>query len=366
MFMDFSLLPPEINSARMYCGPGSGSLRGAAAAWDEVSVELQSIAETYGSVLSDLTSFEWLGPSSEALSAAVTPYIEWLNKTAAQTKQTATQASVAATAFDQALSMTVPPPAITANRAQLRSLIPTNYFGQNSPAIAATESAYAQMWEKDATAMYDYHAGTSMAAKTLTPFTAPQQDTNPAGLAVQSVAATKAATKLGATPILNWIVREDFTLLDGMFAIFATMSAISTVEGMITGAIGAEQSFGVLPYLGPPTGPPQAPPELVAPIDSIAKALTGAGADVERQVSATMRGAGLIGQMSVPATWNAPVVATARAFEGTPLITLPPEDAAAAGTPGLPGMPLSGTARQGAGPRYGVKLTVMSRPLAGG
>jgi len=32
--MDFAILPPEINSGRMYAGPGSGPMLAAAAAWD--------------------------------------------------------------------------------------------------------------------------------------------------------------------------------------------------------------------------------------------------------------------------------------------------------------------------------------------
>ncbi|WP_155725996.1 PPE domain-containing protein, partial [Mycobacterium avium] len=38
--MDFGALPPEVNSGRMYAGPGSGPLMAAAAAWDEVAAEL--------------------------------------------------------------------------------------------------------------------------------------------------------------------------------------------------------------------------------------------------------------------------------------------------------------------------------------
>lgn len=127
MFMDFAMLPPEVNSTRMYSGPGAGSLWAAAAAWDQVSAELQSAAETYRSVIASLTGWQWLGPSSVRMGAAVTPYVEWLTTTAAQARQTATQITAAATGFEQAFAMTVPPPAIMANRAQVLSLIATNF-----------------------------------------------------------------------------------------------------------------------------------------------------------------------------------------------------------------------------------------------
>ncbi|MBV1656084.1 PPE domain-containing protein, partial [Mycobacterium tuberculosis] len=38
--VDFGALPPEINSARMYAGPGSASLVAAAQMWDSVASDL--------------------------------------------------------------------------------------------------------------------------------------------------------------------------------------------------------------------------------------------------------------------------------------------------------------------------------------
>ena len=38
--MDFAVLPPEINSARMYAGPGAGPMLAAASAWDGLAAEL--------------------------------------------------------------------------------------------------------------------------------------------------------------------------------------------------------------------------------------------------------------------------------------------------------------------------------------
>jgi len=62
--MDFALLPPEINSGRLYAGPGSQSMLAAAAAWDDLATELYAAASSSQSVLSGLTAGPWLGPSS--------------------------------------------------------------------------------------------------------------------------------------------------------------------------------------------------------------------------------------------------------------------------------------------------------------
>ncbi len=186
--MDFAMLPPEVNSGRMYAGPGSGPMLAAASAWDGLAAELQSTATSYGSVIAELTGGPWLGPSSASMTAATAPYLDWMTSVAAQAEQTATQAKAAAAAYEAAFAMTVPPALIAANRSLLMTLIATNIFGQNTMAIAATEADYAEMWAQDAAAMYGY-AGSSAAASTLTPFASPPPTTNPAGLAGQAAAA---------------------------------------------------------------------------------------------------------------------------------------------------------------------------------
>jgi PPE-repeat protein len=195
--MDFGALPPEINSGRMYSGPGSGPLLAAAAAWDALAAELSSTASSYTSVVSGLTGDAWSGPTATAMSAAAQPYAGWMSSTAAQAQQSAAQARAAGAAYDTAFAATVPPPVIAANRSLLLSLIATNILGQNTAAIAAAELEYAEMWAQDAAAMYGY-AGASASATALSAFAAPPQTTNPAGLQAQSAAATQAATGAGA------------------------------------------------------------------------------------------------------------------------------------------------------------------------
>ena len=189
--LEFGALPPEINSGLMYTGPGSGPMMAASVAWVALADDLYLTATSYGSVISDLTS-SWLGPSSALMAAAAAPYVSWISATAAQAEQTATQATAAVAAYEAAFAMTVPPPVIAANRALLMALIATNFFGQNTAAIMATEAQYMEMWAQDAAAMYGY-AGAASAASTLTPFTSPLQTTNPAGVGGQAAAVAQAA-----------------------------------------------------------------------------------------------------------------------------------------------------------------------------
>ncbi|SON60740.1 putative PPE family protein PPE32 [Mycobacterium simulans] len=170
--MDFGALPPEVNSARMHSGPGSGPMLVAASAWDKLADDLYSTAASYSSILWTLTDEGWRGPASGSMAAAVIPYIRWLTSTAAQAEQIADQARTAASAYDTAFAATVPPSEIEANRARMASLVAGNVVSQDTPAITALEAEYGEMWAQDASAMYRYASG-SAAAATVMPFASP-------------------------------------------------------------------------------------------------------------------------------------------------------------------------------------------------
>jgi PPE-repeat protein len=191
MVFDFAALPPEINSGRIYAGPGSAPLIAAATAWDALASELQTTAASYASTIGELTT-SWQGPSSTAAASAAAPYTAWLSNTAAQAEQTASQAQAAAAAYEAAFAASIPPPVIEANRALLSALVATNFLGINTPAIAATEAAYAEFWAQDAGAMYAY-SGAATTASQLTPFTEAPATTNDTGQATQAASTAQSA-----------------------------------------------------------------------------------------------------------------------------------------------------------------------------
>src|ERR1700677_1892947 len=173
MVLNFSWLPPEINSARISTGEGSGSLFLAASAWDGLASDLSASASSFQSVLSSLANGAWSGPASLSMAAAAAPYVTWLSAAAETAQAAASQARTAASAFESALAATVPLPLVTANRASFTSLVETNYLGQNTPAIAATEFDYVEMWAQDVAAMLGYQTGATSVAAAVSPFSLP-------------------------------------------------------------------------------------------------------------------------------------------------------------------------------------------------
>ncbi|WP_031710228.1 PPE family protein, partial [Mycobacterium tuberculosis] len=144
--MNFAVLPPEVNSARIFAGAGLGPMLAAASAWDGLAEELHAAAGSFASVTTGLAGDAWHGPASLAMTRAASPYVGWLNTAAGQAAQAAGQARLAASAFEATLAATVSPAMVAANRTRLASLVAANLLGQNAPAIAAAEAEYEQIW----------------------------------------------------------------------------------------------------------------------------------------------------------------------------------------------------------------------------
>jgi PPE-repeat protein len=197
--MSFSLIPPEINSALMYSGAGSGPLLEAATAWDGLAADLEATATQYQTAVTNLTTGPWLGASSTQMATAAEPYIAWMQATAAEAGQTGAQAKAAAAAYQTAYASMVPPPVISANRATLTTLVANNFLGQNTGAIAQNEAEYLEMWIQDALAMDTYNQASTGASAALPAQTAAPMVTSGTDPMAMSAAAAPASA---ADPII--------------------------------------------------------------------------------------------------------------------------------------------------------------------
>jgi PPE-repeat protein len=397
--LDFGALPPEINSGLMYAGPGSGPMMAAAAAWTSLAAELSTAASSYQAVISELTGGPWLGPSSASMAAAAEPYVVWMNYTAEAAQHAATQATASAAAYETAFAMTVPPPVIAANRAQLTALVATNFLGQNTPAIMATEAHYGEMWAQDAAAMYGY-AASSASAATLQPLPPPAPTTNPAGPALQAgtvaqATASTAGTQAGLSQLVSSLPGAVGGLANPMSAVTGSsdpgiLSSINNLLGVpfvqntinsvdVTVAWNVMMLAATMPLLGHfVANNPVFTISDVSPLGAglgsgtvLAGAVGHAGAG-EVPVLAGMGQASSVGGLSVPAAWSSATPMSTPASSAAALTgagwTAAPESEPVTTLPA--GMPAVASATRGAAgfgaPRYGVKPTVMPKPVGVG
>jgi PPE-repeat protein len=393
--MDFGVLPPEVNSARMYAGPGAGPMMAAAAAWNALAAELGSAAASYQEVITELTGEQWLGPASASMAAAAAPFVAWMSSTAAAAERAATQATASGAAYEAAFAMTVPPPVIAANRAQLAALVATNFLGQNTPAIMATEAHYIEMWAQDAAAMYGYAASSANAA-TLNPLTAPAPNTNPAGLAGQAAAVSTAGTQSGLSQLVSGLPNQvqalasplaapaasatpggflsDFINSTQNIGIWNSIQTYSQAAGNIAawnmfggimGGIGAAKAENVLPAAAT-----MGAGGLAGTVAAGAVAPAGATGFAGAPVLAGVGQASSVGGLSVPASWSAatPAGTGSAALAGTGWAAAAEEATPVAAVPaGMPSVASAGRGGFGFGaPRYGFKPTVMPKSVVVG
>ncbi|MEB3061439.1 PPE family protein [[Mycobacterium] zoologicum] len=412
--IDYSLLSPEINSGRLYSGPGSTPMMTVASAWRGLASEISSALTSCETTITQLVDEQWMGPASASMTAATKPYLAWMADTAAKAEEAATRATAAAAAFEAAHAATPPPAAIAANRAQQKQLVATNVVGQNSAAIMASDAQYFQMWAQATNVMYSYAASSAEATK-VTPFTEPNQPTNPDGTANQAAAVSQANSTaagntaqvaqaissvpntlqtlttpgtadaglppstwsglleaIGRNASINGVVSLATYPLNGLMsftgtsAAFTPASLIPTMTTFFSGggfnALGGGAAGAGIGALLAPGGP----------LSSLG-ALGGASAFAASAptVTAGVGQATLVGELSAPATWAAAApaadaVETASALQANSWTAAPEEVQSMAAMPG--GMPM-GAERGGFGlgtPRYGFKPTVMARPVVAG
>ncbi|BBX23650.1 PPE family protein [Mycolicibacter terrae] len=413
--IDYAMLSPEVNSGRLYAGPGSSPMMAVASAWRGLAAEISSALTSYETTFSQLVDEEWLGPASASMTAATKPYLAWMADTAAKAEEAATQATAAAAAFEAAHAATPPPAVIAANRAQQKQLVATNVVGQNSAAIMASDAQYFQMWAQATDVMYSY-AASSAAATKVTPFNEPNQTTNPDGTANQAAAVSQAngtaagntaqtaqaisslpntlqtltspgpadaglppptlaglleaigrnASINGAVSLFTYPLNGGMSFV-GTSAAFTPASLIPTMTTFFSGggfnALGGGAAGAGIGALLAPGGPLSS---LGALGGGAASAFTASA-----PVSAGVGQATLVGELSAPAAWAAAApesaASAADALQASSWSAAPEDVESMAAMPG--GMPMGAERGGGFGlgtPRYGFKPTVMARPVVAG
>jgi PPE-repeat protein len=208
--MDYLALPPEINSARIETGPGAAPLMEAAAAWMNLAEGMSSTVSQHVTVTST-TAAVWIGPSGSAFAAASASFETWLAETAMHASRSALAASSAAAAYETTRAAMVPLTAVLANRSQLMALVATNFLGINTPAIMATEAAYAEMWAQDVAAMVGYQSESAAATAQLTPAQpAPSLTTGVVPTGITQAAVTSTMPAAMTLPSFNSIFGDSF------------------------------------------------------------------------------------------------------------------------------------------------------------
>lgn len=413
--VDFGLIPPEINSALMYAGPGAGPMLAAAAGWEVLANDLQSTASAWLTVLTSLTDGAWHGPSAAAMAEAVTPQIAWLSTSAEAAQQTAAQAIAAASAYESAFAATVPPAEVAANRALMAALLATNFLGQNTAAIAATEAQYAEMWAQDSGAMYGYSGASAQAAAV--PSFSPQSIASGLAGIGQQVHATVTALNTSITQTGLYDIPKTLLRMAGFTnenPAFANPQALLGLTGstwnsngdgivlngvlgdVVEGLTGSQSIDGstamdayirlVSPFRLSTTAMKDLDGLFHSAFPAFGKAAEGAAKAAEGAASAAgnalgggvgnalgalggIGNAAKVGAISVPASWVGspaanPITVALNAATGA--AAAEPATSAFGGVPMMPGTGTGRSVANFAAPRYGFKPTMVVQPPSGG
>ena len=366
--MSYSLIPPEINSALMASGAGSGPLLEASAAWSSLATDLESTATQYQTLVTNLVTGSWLGPSSAQMASATAPYIAWLQGTAATAAQTGVQAQAAATAYQSAYASMVPLPMIEANRTELATLVSNNFLGQNTGAIATNEAEYLDMWIQDALTMDTYQVNSQAASALPAQSAAPQVASG--AVPAAAAAATPAASSSSVIEGLLGDFAELFGVAGNTGPEALTSAGLTSWLGTVATSVAADPTAALLPvqvtyYMGMLGSMPArmfmssgssassaAGSTLASTSDTLmanvgkfvdgkmANVMGGVGNQLSRwgsAISASMASGQHVGGLSVPNAWHGLAPEMSRAAPVLPATSV----AAPQMTHGLPSSPFS-------------------------
>ncbi|MBU8817539.1 hypothetical protein EB74_30035 [Mycobacterium sp. SWH-M5] len=208
-------LPPEINSGLVHGGAGPATLVQDAMAFAASAARAQVHAAELMAILNAARS-EWDGSAADAATAQLQPLIAWFEAMAVNDAASAAQIDAAATSIASAIAGAPYPVDVTTNRVTQATLVATNFFGVNTPAINVEDARYLEMWLRAAFARGTSDIETAMATGSLQPYTPPPMPVNLAGMGAPAI---HAASVSAAIPASRLDMVQQFlagTALDGL------------------------------------------------------------------------------------------------------------------------------------------------------
>ncbi len=194
------------------------------------------------------------------------------------------------------------------------SLITTNFLGQNTPAIAATEFDYVEMWAQDVGAMVGYDAGATSVAAALTPFSIPPLDL--AGLAAginAQVAGVATAMTAAISPAAEGAIARLPGVVAGVQSAAAAVPLQSVMQVAQIGMYPASMMMSPMMQLlnsansaglAGAQAAGFAAADMPKMVDAVSPMKGLGGAGLGAGMAADLGKARLVGAMSVPPTWE--------------------------------------------------------------
>lgn len=152
----WSAIPPEVNVQSLNSGAGSGTYEAAAARWQQISSDIQSIRADTESTAKGLSG-NMDGATKEAANDFLQSLSNWLVGMSVAAKTHSVKATEAVAAFESAKAAMVPYPIVM--QAKLRSMMPSGgLLGMQAMEAKAEYETYRQI---NGAAMQSYEIGTT-------------------------------------------------------------------------------------------------------------------------------------------------------------------------------------------------------------
>ncbi|ETZ55331.1 PPE family protein [Mycobacterium avium subsp. hominissuis] len=171
------VLPPDINAPLVHGGEGPFSLEQAALAFASAAVQDEANAQLLAALMAAVRD-QWDGVAADQYAAQLQPLIAWFEALAVNGHASAAQIQSAATSIADAIALSPHPTEVTTNRLTWGTLVATNFFGVNTPAINVADAQYLEFWFRAAFARASSDIETEVATTTLVPWEPPPTPVN--------------------------------------------------------------------------------------------------------------------------------------------------------------------------------------------